>query len=290
MTNYQIITDAACDGFDVLLENLPEVIVIPMEITIDDTLYVYGQNGNITTSAFYEMQRRGKFAKTSQINPSTYIQYFEPILQKGQDIIYIGLTSGLSNTMQSAELAKNQLLEQYPERNIICYDPFCASVGHGFLVREALKKQADGMSLNELIVWLTAHRMQVCHWFTVDTLEHLKHGGRISGTSAALGNILNIKPMLHLNSKGQLEVTDKLRGRKKAIEAKVAHLNDGYDSALGNLVVIGHGDCMEDAIQMQNMVAERYPDADIHIANIGSIIGAHTGPGVLALIYWGNNR
>jgi len=290
MTNYQIITDAACDGFELLLENLPACIVIPMEVTIGDTLYLYGSDGNISTAAFYDMQRRGSFAKTSHINPATYVKYFEPILQHGQDILYIGLTSGLSNTMQSAELAKQQLLEQYPERTIICFDSFCASVGHGFIVREALTRQAQGMPLDELVKWLTAHRMQICHWFTVDTLEHLKHGGRISGTSAALGSVLNIKPMLHLNLKGQLEVTDKLRGRKKAIEAKVKCIAEGWNPELGNLVVIGHGDCRDEALQIQQMIANCCPGADIYIADIGPIIGAHTGPGMLAVIYWGNNR
>ncbi|MBQ2776402.1 MAG: DegV family protein, partial [Peptococcaceae bacterium] len=243
MTTYQIITDASTDGFDVLFNDLPEIQVLPMDVSINDTSYLYGVDGNISAKSFYSLQRSGKFAHTSQITPAAFCQYFTPFLEQGNDILYLGLTSGLSGTMQSAELAAEQLKALYPERRIVCLDTYCASVGQGFIVLETLRRQKEGYSLDELITWITDNRMQVCHWFTVDVFEHLKHGGRVSGASAALGTVLNIKPMLHLNAAGQLEVTDKLRGRKRAIEAKVTKMTQGWDSTLGNLVVIGHGDC-----------------------------------------------
>ena len=187
-------------------------------------------------------------------------------------------------------MAAEELREVYPERKIVCIDTLCASVGEGFLVREAARRQAGGMSLDELAAWVEENKLKVCHWFTVDTFEHLKHGGRVGAVSAAVGGVLNIKPLLHVTEKGVLEVAKKPRGSKQAMRAQLEQMKHGWTPDLGKLVVIGHADNPIGAINLRDQVQEQFPDADIHTADIGAVIGAHVGPGMLALIYWGTTR
>ena len=256
---YQIITDATADMVPEMLVGLPEVQVIPMGVTLGEKAYTYGPGGDITVEEFYAAQRDGKFATTSQINPTVYLEHFEACLQKGEDVLYLCLTSGVSGTFQTASLCAAELQEKYPEGKVICIDSLCASVGEGFLVREAARKQKEGLTLDELVQWVNDHRQKVCHWFTVDTFEHLKHGGRVSGAAAMMGTLLQIKPMLHVSMEGKL-------------------------------IVVGHGDCIDRAQELAEQVKTLYPDTEIYIAPIGPIIGSHTGPGMLALIFWGTER
>lgn len=261
-----------------------------MQVEIGGCGYTYGPEGNMTVELFYHLQRKGNFAATSQINPSVYFQHFEPFLQDGSDIIYLCFSSGMSGTFQSAQLAVEELRQKYPERTILCLDTLCASVGEGFLVREAVRKQSEGLMIAELADWIKSHRLRVCHWFTVDTFEHLRHGGRVSSAAALMGTALQIKPLLHVDEQGCLQVKGKLRGPKKAMEAQLSRMEQGWSPETGRLVVIGHGSAPDAAAQLQEKVQARFPAAEIYTADIGPIIGAHTGPGMLALIYWGNNR
>ncbi|MDD2960220.1 MAG: DegV family protein [Lachnospiraceae bacterium] len=290
MESYQIFTDATADLSDSLMEQVPSVEMIPMPVEIGGSEYTYSPVGNISVKKFYELQRNGSFASTSQINPAVYFECFVPYLRQGKDIIYLCFSSGMSGTIQSANLCIEELRQEFPERKIICIDTLCASVGEGFLVREAARKQAEGLTLNELANWVMEHRLQVCHWFTIDTLEHLRHGGRISSAAAAMGTVLQIKPLLHVDEQGCLQVKEKPRGRKRAIAAQLAKMEQGWNPETGKLVLIGHGDNLEAAQQLSMKTAEQFSDAEIYISNIGPIIGAHTGPDMLALIYWGNNR
>ncbi|MBQ3558466.1 MAG: DegV family protein [Agathobacter sp.] len=287
---YQIFTDATADLNEDLLFGLPNVEIIPMEILVGGAAYTYGPKGNITIGQFYKMLREGAYASTSQIRPETYRAHFVPYLEAGMDILYLGFTSGLSGTMNSAYLCARELQEEYPDRKILCVDTLCASVGEGLLVREALKRQADGMDMEELAMWATANCLDVCHWFSVDTFEHLKHGGRVSNVAAVAGSVLNIKPLLHVDEEGKLKVVEKPRGNKIALKAKLSRMAEGWNPEQGNLVIIGHGDCLERAEECKQKILEQHPEADVHIADIGPVIGSHTGPGVLAVIYWGNNR
>lgn len=287
---YQIFTDATADLNEDLLFGLPKVEIIPMEILVGGGTYVYGPEGNITIEKFYKMLREGAYASTSQIRPETYRKYFEPYLEAGQDILYFGFTSGLSGTMNSAYLCARELEEEYPDRKIICVDTLCASVGEGLLVREALKKHAEGIDIEELAMWAAGNCLNVCHWFSVDTFEHLKHGGRVSNAAAVAGSVLNIKPLLHVDDEGKLKVVEKPRGQKQALKAKLSRIDAGWNSEKGNTVIIGHGDCVERAEECKQKILEQHPNVDVHIADIGPVIGAHTGPGVLAVIYWGDNR
>ena len=290
MAAYQIFTDATADLCESMLKNLPSVEIIPMQVEIGGQEYTYGPGGNLTTELFYHLQREGNFAVTSQINPSVYFQYFEPFLRDGTDILYLCFSSGLSGTFQSAQVAAEELRQKFPERTIFCLDTLCASVGEGFLVREAAIRQAEGFSITELAEWVIVHRLQVCHWFTVDTFDHLRHGGRVSSAAAVVGTALQIKPLLHVDENGCLQVKEKPRGRRKAMETQLSRMAQGWMPETGKLVVIGHGDAPEAATQLQEKIRELFPDAEIYMSDIGPIIGAHTGPGMLAVIYWGSNR
>ncbi len=290
MAGYQIFTDATADLCESMLEELPSLEVIPMQVEIGGQEYTYGPGGNMTVELFYRLQREGSFAATSQINPSVYFQYFEPFLRDGTDILYLCFSSGMSGTFQAAQLAAEELRQEYPERVIFCLDTLCASVGEGFLVREAVRKQAEGLSISELADWAMSHRLKVCHWFTVDTFDHLRHGGRVSSAAAVMGTALQVKPLLHVDERGCLQVKGKPRGQKKAMEAQLSRMDLGWTPETGRLVVIGHGDAPEAAARLRENVQARFPSAETHVAEIGPIIGAHTGPGMLALIYWGSNR
>ena len=287
---YHIFTDATADMSSSMLSGLPEVTILPMDVTIGTEPYTYGPDGNITIEEFYQAQRGGKFAGTSQINAMTYQQYFEPVLMRGKDILYLCFSSSLSGTFQAAQLCAQRLHKDYPKRKIICIDTLCASVGEGFLVCEALRRQRDGAGITELAEWVAERRLNVCHWFTVDVFDHLKHGGRVSAAAAAFGTALNIKPMLHVSEHGTLEVAAKLRGSKHAMHAQLQRFKRGWTPELGKLIVIGHGDCLEKAAALRELVAKEATDAEVYTVPIGPIIGSHTGPGMLALIYWGNNR
>lgn len=290
MAEYQIFTDATADMSESMTFGWPAIQILPMQVHIADREYRYGPGGDITVDEFYRLQRSGQFAVTSQASPVTCMRLFEPYLRDGKDILYLGFSSALSGMYHSASLAAEELRQQYPERRIICIDTLCASVGEGFLLREASARQAGGASLDELAHWVEDVRLKVCHWFTVDTFEHLKHGGRVSAASAVVGTMLQIKPMLHVDEEGKLAVMEKPRGQKRAMDAQLAKMQAGWMPELGKLVVIGHADCPESAALLKRRVEEQFPEADVHVANIGPIIGAHTGPGMLALIYWGNNR
>jgi len=290
MGNYQIFTDATADLTPELMAGLPSVEIIPMQVAIGGKEYSYGSPEGISAEEFYKIQRCGNFATTSQINPTIFFQSFEPWLRQGTDILYLCFSSGLSGTYQSASLAVQELQDEYPERKILCIDTLCAAVGEGFLVREAAKMQSEGLSLEELAEWIELRKLRVCHWFTVDTFTHLKHGGRVSAAAATMGTALNIKPLLHVDENGKLQSVEKPRGRKKAITAQLARMEQGWMPELGKSVLIGHADDLEAAIMLKGRVQENFPDAEIEIAYIGPVIGAHTGPGALALFYWGNNR
>lgn len=290
MAPYQIFTDATADCSPQWLESLPPVGIVPMRVEIGGQEYTYGPGGTISVQSFYDLQKAGNYASTSQITPAQYFQSFEPALRAGNDVLYLCFSSGMSGTFQSAQVCAEELREEYPGRNIVCLDTLCASVGEGFLVCEAARRQAEGYTLEELSRWVTQHCLEVCHWFTVDVFDHLRRGGRVSAGTAVLGTALQIKPLLHVNRDGELAVVEKPRGRKQAIKAQLAKMEQGWSPELGKIVVVGHGACPDGAQALQTAVQERFPDAKVLTADIGPIIGAHTGPGMLALIYWGNTR
>ena len=286
MKEYQIFTDATSD----LNEDLETVKIITMNVEIGDKEYVYGPQGNISCSEFYGLQKQGKYASTSQINVLEYEKYFEEALKEGKDVLYISFSSGMSGTYQTACLCKNELEESYPDNRIICIDSLCAAVGEGLLIKEVDKKKREGMSMDELVDWVENNKMNLCHWFTVDNFDHLKHGGRVSAVAATLGNTLNIKPLLRVDEEGKLRVVKKIRGRHKAMAAQVECIVKTWSPEISKSVVIGHGDDLKAAEELKEYVENKLPDAEIYISDIGPIIGAHTGPGVMVLAFWGTGR
>lgn len=286
MREYQIFTDATSD----LQEDLESVKVIPMNVEIGDKEYVYGPQGNISCKEFYGLQKEGYYASTSQINVLEYEKYFEEALKEGKDVLYISFSSGMSGTYQTACLCKNELQESYPDQRIICIDSLCAAVGEGLLVEEVDKKKREGLSMDELVDWIEENKMNLCHWFTVDNFDHLKHGGRVSAVAATLGNTLNIKPLLRVDEEGKLRVVKKIRGRHKAMAAQVECIAKTWSPEISKSVVIGHGDDLKAAEELKEYVENKLPDAEIYISDIGPIIGAHTGPGVMVLAFWGTSR
>ncbi|MBQ6451329.1 MAG: DegV family protein [Solobacterium sp.] len=288
--SYLIVTDAASDlGAETVSKY--SLAVIPMTVEIDGNNYLYGgDESTITCTEFYDLERKGYYANTSRIAPDVFKRYFAKYLEQGMDILYLCFSSGLSGTFESACLAVEQLKAEYPERMIYCIDTLCASVGQAFLVLEALDRQAEGYSMKELANWVGGHIFHTDHWFTLDTLSHLVKGGRITPAAASLGRIVQLKPMLRLNAQGKLTIQSKPRGHKKSLRLLLKQMEDHWLPLEGKRVIIGHGGMPEYAEELQMMVKEKFPESQIQIMEIGPVIGSHTGPGMLALIFWGDIR
>lgn len=289
MSGYKIITDATVDLTPEWAGQIG-VDIIPMECELDGAPYTFGPGGNISGEAFFAGMRAGKTGSTSQINPTVYEAHFSKYLSQGLDILYLCFSSGLSGTIQAARLCMDELREHYPDRKLICIDSLSASNGEGFLVTAAAEQQAAGLTLEQLAGWVEQNKLHVAHWFTVEDLHHLHRGGRISAATAIMGSALQIKPVMHCDNEGRLTNTAKARGRKKSLLALIDHMDTSWTPERGRKVFICHGDCLEDARFMEGVVRERHPDAEITIFHMGPIIGAHCGPGVIALFFWGTER
>jgi len=287
---YRIFTDATSDLNEDLLIGLPRVDVIPMGIVLDGQPRVYGLNEELSTEELYRELRNGKFARTSQANPAVFYSYFKDALEKGEDVLYLGVSSGISGTVSGAKWVAEDLITKYPDRKIICIDTLCAALGEGFLVCEAAVRQAEGYTLEELSEWVEENKLKVCHWFTVDTFTHLKYGGRVSAATAAIGTTLNIKPLLHVTEEGVLQVKEKPRGSKQAMRVQIKKIEEGWQPELGKRIIVGHADNIERAKELKEKIVEKHPDAYVQISEIGAIIGSHVGPDMLAVLYWGSNR
>ena len=288
MTTYQIISDSCCD-FTAQQYRDNNVLCVPLSV-----VYQGQSHDNFSdpasVKAFYDILRTGVTATTSAANPETWASVMEPALRDGKDILVLAFTSALSMTYQAAVIAADELAEKYPDRKIRVVDSRCAALGQGLLLWYACKKRDEGLSLDELTAWVEEHKFQVCHWVTVDDLSHLKRGGRISGATALVGTMLNIKPIIHVDDEGRLVNVGKCRGRKAAMEfiaAKVGQAGEGFDNST---LFVAHGDCPEDAAALEAILKEKYGVKEVITGYVGPVIGAHTGPGVLVVFYMGNNR
>ena len=219
-----------------------------------------------------------------------YQEVFAKYLQAGQDILYIGFSSGLSNTVIAGANCLKELAQQFPQRRVFCVDSLSASVGEGLLLYTAAKKRLSGMDIESLYTWLEENKLHFCHWFTVDDLAYLRRGGRISAASATLGTMIQIKPVLHVDNEGHLINVAKAHGRKKALTAIADAMQKTWLPEEDTTVFIGHGACLDDAETLRQMVLQRCPQAEISIMPIGPIIGAHSGVGTLALFFYGSER
>lgn len=240
--------------------------------------------------AFYNKLRAGVMSTTTQVNSEEFIQVFTPVLEAGDDILYIAFSSGLSGTCQSAHLAKKELEQKFPGRRIEVFDSLCASMGEGLLVYHAATRKNNGASLDEVLAWLKENVLHLCHWFTVDDLNHLKRGGRVSTATALVGTMLGIKPVLHVDDEGHLIPVSKVRGRKQSLDALVKKMEETAIDPQDQVIFISHGDCLEDAKYVARQVREKLGVKDVKINFIGPVIGAHSGPGTVALFFLGSSR
>ena len=289
MMSYKIITDSCCDFTKQQYKDL-DLTYVPL------TLLYKGEAHDSFTEpdelhAFYDGVRGGEMPTTSAVNPEGWASIMRPVLEAGMDVLCLAFTSGLSTTYQSAVIAANELKEEYPDRTINVVDTLCAALGQGLLVMHACKRRDAGMSLEELTAWVEENKLNLAHWVTVDDLNHLKRGGRVSATTAFVGGMLNIKPIIHVDENGKLDTVAKVRGRKAAMELlanKVAELGAGYDN---ETVTVAHGDCLEDAETLANLIKAKCPFVkNVQIGYVGGVIGAHTGPGVLVSFFLGKER
>lgn len=286
--SYRIFTDATSDLPAAFAEQL-HVTVLPMGFTMEDKEYFYiPGRSDMPIETFYEKMRAGTNVITAQVNAFAFIEAFEPVLKGGEDVLYIGFSSKLSGTVQSAHSAAEELKTKYPERKVIVIDSCSASLGEGLLVYYAARKQ--DLSLDDLAKWVEENKLRFIHWFTVDDLVYLKRGGRISGATAAIATILNIKPVMHVDNEGYLVAVEKVQGRKKSLRGLFEHMEKTVDTKETDTVFIGHCDAKADAEYVASLVHEKYPDMLIHIDTIGTSIGAHSGPGTIALFFVGNER
>ncbi len=227
---------------------------------------------------------------TSQINPGEAKEALEPFLKEGKDVLHLAFSSGLSGTCSSMRLAAEELKEEYPDRKVIVVDTLCACLGEALLLYYVLKRKKEGMSIEEAAAWAEANKLHVCHNVTIDDLHHLQRGGRVSKTAAVVGTMVQIKPMIHMDNEGKLQVIGKERGRKKSLNKIVDRAVEQYKGWENDIVMITHGDCIEDAQYVAKLVREKMGIDNILVNNIGTVIGSHTGPGVVAVFCMGNER
>ena len=285
--SYQIITDSCCD---LPVEKIKEldIRVIPLNLLFRGETRLDAVTDEI--KEVYDGLRAGESASTSAVNPEGWASVIEPVLKEGKDALVLTFSSGLSTTYQSAVIAANELAEQYPDRKINVVDTLCASLGQGLLVMYACRNRDAGMDLDTLTAWVEENKGNLCQWFTVDDLMYLKRGGRVSAATALVGTMLKIKPVLHVDEEGHLINVAKVRGRKASIEAladKVAQL--GLEGK-NDLITICHGDCIDDAKYLEQLLKERFGTKEVFIGYTGAVIGSHSGPGTLAIFFLGSKR
>ena len=285
--SYQIITDSCCDYPKALLDTL-NITVVPLTLTFRDQVWTDTTDEGLKT--LFNGLRNGEPATTSAANPEDWTRAIEPVLQAGKDALVLTFSSGLSTTYQSAVIAANDLQEAYPQQKIRVVDTLCASLGQGLLVWYACQKQEEGLSLDQLADWCAENRYRLCHWFTVDDLMYLKRGGRISATTALLGTMLNIKPVLHMDDEGHLVNVAKVRSRKASIEALAAKVGSLGLPGANDTIFICHGDCIEDAEYLKSRLEALYGTKNVVIGYVGAVIGSHSGPGTLAIFFMGEHR
>lgn len=286
MNEYTIFTDSACDLSADILRSWG-VKFCSLSFIFDGESRSYS-NFELPAPVFYQFMRDGKTAKTSAINPDTFAHAFERELKKGRDVLYLGFSTGLSTTCNSAMIAAEELRELYPDRKLLTVDTLGASAGQGLLVYLTVQQKQAGATIEEAETFAENNKMRICQWFTTDTLTYLMKGGRVGTMSAVFGNMLDIRPVMHVDAEGKLANTSKVRGRKATIRALAEKAIHGADD--GSPIFISHADCPEDAQTLADMIrSARGLDTQI-ITDVGPVIGAHAGPGTLALFFVGSDR
>lgn len=287
----RILTDSCCDlPVDYMKANADIIDLIGMPIHIEGEDFVDDLGENTNLSAFYDKLRAGKMASTSQITPLVFETAFRKNYEAGSETIYMGLSSGLSGTMNNANLAKTMVLEDFPEAKIHIPNTVSASVGQGLQIMYIVKMIRDGKSSDEIMEWIEENKLRTQHWFAVDNLEYLKNGGRISPAVAKIGTMLNIKPVLNVDNEGKLKLFQNVRGRKKSIKYLAGRIDEYVKDTSDLLVIIGHGDCCEEAEKLRALVEEKVDPTNVVVSNLAHTIATHVGPDMLALAFIGGSR
>jgi len=288
--SFKIFTDAAADMPLELATEL-DIAVAPMGVTIGDVTFTHDSyEREMSISEFYSRIRAGESATTAAVSPADWMKIIEPELQAGNDALILAFSSALSATSNNAKLVADELSEKYPDRKIFAVDTLCASVGEALIVRLAAIKRNEGATIEETRDFVEREKLHICHWVLVDDLSHVRRGGRISATSAVVGTMLGIKPIIHMNDNGELVTVGKVRGRKNAINELIRHMETTGVDLKGQTVMIGDADCREETIEMAKLIKEKFGVKDVILGWIGIVIGAHIGPGTIALFYTGTTR
>ncbi len=290
MSDYIIITDSSCDLPDNLVKAL-ELEVLPLSFIMDGKTYRnWPDNREMSPDQFYGKEREGLMATTNAVNVGEAADAIEAVLKQGKDALILAFSSGLSTTCNSFQIAAQELAEQYPDRKIYVVDTLCASLGQGMFVYQAAKLRQEGKTMEEVRDWAEETKLRQCHYFTVDDLFFLKKGGRVSAATAVVGTMLQIKPVLHVDDEGHLINVAKARGRKASLTALVDKVGELAEDPASQTMFISNSDCLKDAQFVADEIKKRYGVKEIIINSIGPVIGAHTGPGCVALFFMGMHR
>lgn len=290
MSDFVIITDSASDLPAHLVEEL-ELHVVPLAFIMEDQTYLnYPDNREMSSEEFYAKLAAGSMPTTNAVNVGQATEAMEPYLKEGKDVLVLGFSSALSTTFNSFQIAADDLKSQYPERKIYTVDTLAASLGQGMLVYQAAQLRKQGKTIDEVRDWAEANKQHQCHWVTVNDLFHLKRGGRVSGTTAVLGTMLQIKPMIHVNDEGKLINVGKARGRKVALNNLVDKVGELAIAPEEQTMFISYSACREDAQYVADEIKKRYGTPEVILNDIGPVIGAHTGLGCVALFFTGTHR
>lgn len=285
----KIITDSACDLTRDYIKN-NNIGLLSLILNLNGQAIKDDLGETLSYKDFYNKMREGATPTTSQINAHEVEEEFIKYIKNGDSIIYISLSSNLSGTFNSANIAKNNLMDEYPNANIYLVDSLSVSVGQGLLVAKACEMRDSGIGAEEIVNWLEENKRKVIHSILIDDLNHLKRGGRISGATAAIGGLLNIKPTLFLDDEGKLIQGEKIKGKKKALRFLVNEVREKAVDTENEILYICHGDCLEEAETLRDMILEEVKFKNVIINYVGNVVGAHAGPGVLAAVFLGSNR
>lgn len=286
---YWIVTDSAIDMPKSWIDQQENFRVLSLSYIMDDVSYV-SDGTDESICSIYDAMRNGKMLKTSQVTPEMWENVFRELLSAGHDVLTIAFSSGLSGTCSAAFMAADEVRADYPERKLLVVDSLQASAGEGLMVHYAIENRHNGMSIEDNSAWIEANIQNFVAWFTVDDLMHLHRGGRVSAASAIVGSLVRIKPIMRVDENGKLAVYEKAAGRKRSIRILAEKIKADIVEPEKQIIHISHGDCIEDAQSLAEMLKESLPVKDVRISYVGSVIGAHTGPGVVAVFCMGKGR
>lgn len=285
----RIMTDSCCDlPINIVEENNVDVISLVVTMEGKDVFDDLGKT--LDSKKFYDTLRAGEITSTACVNTFDYIEAFRKYVDKNESIIYIGFSSGLSGSLNSANIARETLLEEYKDADITIIDSKSASLGLGLIVYYAVCMLKGGANKEEIVEWIENNKLKVNHWFTVDDLNHLKRGGRVTQTAATVGTVLQIKPIMNVNDEGKLIPLSKVKGRKKSIKCLAEKVKDGIVNPEEQVIFISHGDCLEEAEHLKELILIDNKVKDVIINPVGPVIGSHSGPGTLAIFFIGEQR